>query len=89
MEFGPPLDCLTSSDHAVGQRLRRALEGKGVFHRFKSEPYQRHPELISSWHALPTAGPLIRAAQCLADAGLIEEVATEQFVQNHPEPALP
>jgi hypothetical protein len=77
------------SDHAAGQRLRRSLEGKGAFRRFKNELYQRHPELISSWHALRDARAQIRAVQWLADEGLIAEGAVEQFVQDHPEPALP
>jgi hypothetical protein len=77
------------TDHATGERLRRSLEGKGAFRRFKNELYQGHPELISSWHALRDARARIRAVQWLADKGLIEEDAAQQFVQDHPEPALP
>jgi hypothetical protein len=77
------------SDHATGERLRRSLEGKGAFRRFKNELYQGHPELISSWHALRDARAHIRAVQWLADEGLIEEDAAKQFVQDHPEPPLP
>jgi hypothetical protein len=77
------------SDHATGERLRRCLEGKGAFRRFKNELYQGHPELISSWHALRDARAHIRAVQWLADEGLIEEDAAKQFVQDHPEPPLP
>ena len=77
------------TDHATGERLRRSLEGKGAFRRFKNELYQGHPELISSWHALRDARAQIRAVQWLANEGLIEEDAAQQFVQDHPEPALP
>ena len=77
------------SDRAAGQRLRRCLEVKGAFRRFKNELYQRHPELISSWHALRDARAQIRAVRWLADEGLTAEGAAEQFVQDHPEPALP
>jgi hypothetical protein len=77
------------SDHATGERLRRSVDGKGAFQRFKNELYQGHPELISSWHALRDARAQIRAVQWLADEGLIGEDAATQFVQDHPEPALP
>ena len=76
------------SDHATGERLRRCLEGKGAFRRFKNELYQGRPELIASWHALRDARARIRAVQWLADEGLIEEDAAHQFVHDHPEPAL-
>ena len=85
------LDALADgiSGHAAGERLRRSVEGKGAFRRFKNELYQGHPELISSWHALRDARAQIRAVQWLADEGLIGEDAATQFVQDHPEPALP
>ena len=35
------------SDRPAGERLHRSLQGKGGFRRFKSELYQRHPDLIS------------------------------------------
>jgi len=62
---------------------------RAAFRRFKNELYQGHPELISSWHALRDARAQIRAVQWLADEGLIGEDAAKQFVQDHPEPALP
>ena len=77
------------SDHATGHRLRRCLEGKGAFRRFKNELHQWHPELISSCHALRDARAQIRAVQWLADEGLIEEDAAYQFVQDHPERPVP
>ncbi len=77
------------SDRATGERLRRSLAGKGAFRRFKNELYQGHPELISSWHALRDARAQIRAVHWLANEGLIGEDAAQQFVQDHPEPALP
>jgi hypothetical protein len=77
------------SDHAAGQRLRRSLEGKGAFERFKSELYQRHPELISSWQALRDARAQTRAVQWLADEGMIARVTAQQFIQDYPDPALP
>ena len=77
------------SDHGAGGRLSHTLEGKGAFRRFKIELYQRHPELISPWHALRDARARIRAVQWLADEGLIEEDVAQRFRQDHREPALP
>jgi len=77
------------SDRDIGERLRRSLEGKGAFRRFKNELYQRQPELISHWHALRDARARIRAVQWLADEGLIEEDDAQLFARDHPEPALP
>src|SRR4051812_35756866 len=77
------------SDRRAGDRLSRALEGKGAFRRFRNELYQGHPKLISAWHAWRDARARIRAAQWLADEGLIEEDAAQRFQHDHPEPALP
>ena len=77
------------SERGAGERLSRALEGKGAFRRFKNELYQRHPELISAWHAMRDARARVRAVQWLADEGLIEEDAAERFQQDHREPSLP
>jgi hypothetical protein len=77
------------SDRDAGECLRHALEGKGAFRRFNNELYQRHPELISAWHALRDAKARVRAVQWLADEGLIEEDAAHRFQRDHREPALP
>ena len=76
------------TDRGAGERLRRALEGTGAFRRFKNELYQRHPELISSWHAFRDARATLRAVQWLADEGLIDQDAAQRFHRDHPEPAL-
>jgi hypothetical protein len=77
------------SDRGAGERLRRSLEGKGAFRRFKTELYQRHPELISAGHAKRDTRARVRAVQWLADEGLIEEDAAQRFQQDHREPSLP
>ena len=76
------------SDRGAGDLLRRALQGTGAFRRFKNELYQRHPELISAWHALRDARARVRAVQWLADEGLIEQDAAQRFQRDHREPAL-
>ncbi len=77
------------SDRGAGERLRRALEGKGAFRRFKNVLYQGHPELISAWHALRDARARVRAVQWLADEELIGEGIAQRFKRDHREPALP
>lgn len=77
------------SDRDAGERLSRALEGKGAFRRFKNELYQRHPELISAWHALRDARARIRAVQWLADEELIDEDAAQRFQREHRQADLP
>jgi hypothetical protein len=60
------------SDRAAGERLRRSLQGKGAFRRFKNELYQGHPDLIAAWHAFRDARARARAVQWLAEEGLID-----------------
>jgi hypothetical protein len=76
-------------DRDAGQRLSRSLQGKGAFRRFKNELYQRHPDLIAVWHAFKDARAQARAVRWLADEGLIEEDAAQQFRRDHPDPGLP
>ncbi len=77
------------SDRAAGDALHRALQGKGAFRRFKNELYQRHPDLISSWHAFRDARARVRAVQWLVEEGLIDEDAAREFERAHPVPELP
>ena len=77
------------SDRVAGQRLGRALQGKGAFRRFRNVLYERHPDLISVWQAMRDARARVRAVQWLADEDLIEEDAARGFARDHPEPRLP
>ena len=77
------------SDRGAGQRLSRSLQGRGAFRRFKNELYQRHPELISAWHAMRDARARVRAVQWLVDEGLVDEVAAQRFQDDQLEPTLP
>ncbi len=69
--------------------MARALQGRGAFRRFKNELYERHPELISHWHALHDVRAQRRAVNWLLDEGLIDDTAAEKFAADHPDPALP
>lgn len=77
------------SDGEAGRRLTRSLQGRGVFRRFKNEIYERHPSLISPWHAFRDARAQRRAVEWLLDQGLIHDSAAQQFASDHPDPSLP
>lgn len=77
------------SDGEAGRRLTRSLQGRGVFRRFKNEIYERHPNLISPWHAFRDARAQRRAVEWLLDRGLIHDSAAQQFASDHPDPSLP
>jgi hypothetical protein len=77
------------SDRAAGRDLSRALHGKGAFRRFRTELYERHPELISAWQALRDARAKARAVRWLVDQGLLDDGAARRFESDQPEPDLP
>ena len=77
------------SDSAAGRRLNRCLQGRGAFRRFKNQLYERHPDLISAWHALRDVRAQRRAVEWLFDQGLVDEGAVKQFATDHPDPDLP
>jgi Uncharacterised protein family (UPF0158) len=76
------------TDDRAGQRLARALEGRGPFRRFKDELYRHHPDLIPDWHAFRDVREQRRAVEWLLDRGLIDEAAGRRFAADHPDPAL-
>lgn len=74
----------------AGRQLSQSLRGRrGAFRRFKNRVYEHHPELISAWHALRDVRAQHRAVEWLHDQGLIDEVAAQQFVNDHPDLDLP
>ncbi len=77
------------TDHAASGRFARALQGKGAFRRFKNQLYERHPELISAWHAFYDVRAQRRAVEWLLDQELIDGGAAEAFAAAHPDPDLP
>ncbi|WP_345505677.1 UPF0158 family protein [Terrabacter aeriphilus] len=77
------------SDRAASDSLHRALQGKGAFRRFKNELYQRHPDLISFWHAFRDARARVRAVQWLTDEALVDEESVREYERAHPDPELP
>jgi hypothetical protein len=77
------------SDRDAGERLARAIEGKGAFRRFKDALHQDYPELVPAWHAFSDSLGQRRAVDWLADRLLIEESAAERFREEHPIPDVP
>ncbi len=77
------------SDLSVGTQLAQALQGRGAFRRFKNQIYQRHPDLIATWHEFRDIRAQRRAVAWLLDEGLIDEGAAAKFTDDHPDPQLP
>ncbi len=69
--------------------LSESLQGKGAFRRFRTQLYEHHPDLISTWQAVRDARARQRAVQRLVEQGLIGEDAAQRFTSDHPEPGLP
>ncbi|MFI7117327.1 UPF0158 family protein [Amycolatopsis sp. NPDC049868] len=77
------------SDGRAGERLSRALHGKGAFRRFKNELHDRYPHLVPVWNAFSDNRANRRAVEWLADHSLVEEGAADRFAAEHPDPDLP
>ncbi|SBT44600.1 UPF0158 family protein [Micromonospora narathiwatensis] len=77
------------SDEGAGRRLRRAIEGKGAFRRFRGELYEEYPRLVSAWQGFHDARALRRAIDFLVDNDLIAQEAAERARAEHLDPAVP
>jgi len=73
------------TDETARSALRRALDGRGAFRRFKNELYQNHPDLISAWHAFRDARGERRAVEWLVDNRLVDGNAAQDFLSGRPE----
>ena len=70
-------------------RLGRAIRGKGAFRRFKNELFEEYPDLVPVWRAFSDARAKRRAVEWLLEQGLVHDNAAQQFLVDHPDPALP
>jgi hypothetical protein len=77
------------SDERARRRLARAIQGKGVFRRFKAELHQEYPQLLPAWYAFRDARAHRRAVEWLVDNSLVEDDAASRFIDEHPEPDVP
>jgi hypothetical protein len=77
------------SDKRAGQRLARAVRGKGAFRRFKNELYEGHPELLPAWHEFSDIRAERRAVNWLADNALIDRDGAGRLLAEHADPMLP
>jgi predicted nucleotidyltransferase len=73
-------------DPALSRRLERALGGRGAFRRFKDELYD-HPDVRADWHGFVDARMARRAADWLAEQGVIDAAARDALITAHPDPA--
>ncbi|MFD5091871.1 UPF0158 family protein [Amycolatopsis thailandensis] len=77
------------SDERAGERLSRALRGKGAFRRFGNELHDRHPHLVPVWNTFSDNRAKRRAVEWLADNALVDEGSADRFATGHPDPDLP
>lgn len=77
------------SDHWAGQRLARAIEGRGAFRRFKDELNREHPHLLPAWYAFRDARAQRRAVDWLVDNSLIDDDTATRLLDAHPDPDVP
>jgi len=77
------------SDIAASQHLKKSLQGRGAFRRFKNQVYEHHPDLISAWHAFRDVRAQRRAVEWLLEQELIDDRAARRFADDHPDPKLP
>ena len=77
------------TDDAAGRRLGRALRGRGAFRRFKDELFQEYPDLVPAWRVFSDARAKRRAVEWLLEHDLVQDSAAQQFLLDHPDPALP
>ncbi|TWG92697.1 uncharacterized protein UPF0158 [Nocardioides sp. J9] len=77
------------SDRRAGERLSRALQGRGAFRRFGNELHQRHPDLVPVWRAFSDSRAMVRAVRWLADEGLVVDDDAQRFWRDNPEAQLP
>lgn len=69
------------ADPVLGDRLRRALEGRGAFRRFKDAIYDAPEELRQQWFIVSGARQASRAARWLLDEQLVVESEGTAFVR--------
>jgi hypothetical protein len=77
------------SDRRAGERLTRAIEGKGAFRRFGDVLHQQYPALVPAWRAFSDSLSRRRAVDWLAGRRLIEDSAADRFLDEHPLADLP
>ena len=77
------------TEDAAGRGLGRAIRGKGAFRRFKYELFEECPALVPAWQAFSGVRANRRAVEWLLEQNLVHDIAAEQFLIDHPDPALP
>jgi hypothetical protein len=77
------------SNERAGQRLSRAIAGRGAFRRFKDELHQEYADLVPTWNAFRDVRALRRAVEWLADNALIADDAAAHYLDRHTDPEVP
>jgi hypothetical protein len=77
------------SDDTAGQRLGRAINGRGAFRRFKDALYEQYPDLVPAWQAFRDTRAKRRAVEWLLEQGLIDDDAGGRYLRQHQDADLP
>jgi hypothetical protein len=77
------------TDEHAGERLARAIRGKGAFRRFRDELHEEYPHLLPAWYAFRDIRAQRRAVDWLADNSIIDDNEAARFRGGHPDPDLP
>lgn len=75
------------ADPVAGERLTRALEGRGAFRRFRDTIHDQSEALRGAWFRFRDARQQACAVDWLLDAGLIDEAAAKAAAQERAEAA--
>jgi hypothetical protein len=75
-------------DRRARQLLRRAIEGRGAFRRFK-DALLEYPELRTAWFAFHDVRGERRTLQWLADQGFVERSVADAEIARRTDPDLP
>jgi Uncharacterised protein family (UPF0158) len=77
------------SDERAARSLRRAIEGKGAFRRFKDYLHKDFTDLVPFWYAVSDVRAKRRAVEWLIDNSLVDDVEARSFLVDLEDPDLP
>ncbi|MEV7230796.1 UPF0158 family protein [Polymorphospora sp. NPDC051019] len=73
------------ADERAGDRLARAIQGRGAFRRFKDELHDEYPHLLQLWHGFSGRRAIRRAVEWLADNSLVDVADADRFLADLPD----
>ncbi|MBB5640715.1 UPF0158 family protein [Cryobacterium roopkundense] len=82
VKFLDMLDFANSvTDDLLSDRLLRALEGRGVFRRFRDTVFEQDPDIGRVWHSFQDARTETRAIEWLVENDICDATEATQAIQ--------